>query len=280
MPLRAARTPPTDPARLPLRSLGSSRARRTVVVLVGSVVVGTGLGAAGIGLPSAGVEQAEASGTEADLLGAAPDGAASTSSALDARAAAEVSSRSAVRDAAVDAEQLRRAEQGSDAAREGALATRAASAAEVVAQQQAEQAAQAAAEAAAQQAAEQAAAAEAERQRAAAAEQAAEQAAVAAAADPRAIGRSMAAQRGWGADQFTCLDSLWTKESGWTATADNPTSDAYGIPQSLPGEKMAAAGADWATNPATQISWGLTYIGDVYGTPCSAWAHSRATNWY
>jgi resuscitation-promoting factor RpfB len=98
--------------------------------------------------------------------------------------------------------------------------------------------------------------------------------------DPRAIGRELAAARGWGADQFSCLDSLWTRESNWSVTADNPTSSAYGIPQALPGSKMATAGADWATNPATQITWGLDYIAGRYGTPCGAWGHSQSVGWY
>ena len=98
--------------------------------------------------------------------------------------------------------------------------------------------------------------------------------------DPRQIALAMLPQFGFSSDQFSCLDSLWTKESGWDPYADNPTSSAYGIPQSLPGEKMASAGADWATNPATQIEWGLGYIAEVYGSPCSAWAHSQANNWY
>lgn len=98
--------------------------------------------------------------------------------------------------------------------------------------------------------------------------------------DPRELGRLLLAEFGFGADQWSCLDSLWTKESNWRVDADNPTSSAYGIPQSLPGSKMASAGADWATNPVTQIRWGLGYIEDRYGTPCSAWAHSRANNWY
>jgi resuscitation-promoting factor RpfB len=98
--------------------------------------------------------------------------------------------------------------------------------------------------------------------------------------DPRAIGRELAAARGWGADQFSCLDSLWTRESNWSVTADNPTSSAYGIPQALPGSKMASAGADWATNPATQITWGLDYIAGRYGTPCGAWGHSQSVGWY
>jgi hypothetical protein len=98
--------------------------------------------------------------------------------------------------------------------------------------------------------------------------------------DPQAVGRLLAADRGWGASQFECLDSLWTKESGWRWNANNPSSDAYGIPQALPGSKMASVGSDWATNPITQIKWGLNYIASRYGTPCSAWAQSQASNWY
>lgn len=85
---------------------------------------------------------------------------------------------------------------------------------------------------------------------------------------------------GWGADQLTCLISLWQKESNWNSTAENPSSGAYGIPQSLPGTKMASAGADWRTNPATQIKWGLSYIAERYQTPCGAWGHSVAVGWY
>ncbi|HET6672237.1 MAG TPA: hypothetical protein VFG92_02585 [Agromyces sp.] len=85
---------------------------------------------------------------------------------------------------------------------------------------------------------------------------------------------------GWGSEQFRCLDLLWTRESGWRADAYNASSGAYGIPQSLPGSKMAAAGADWRTNAVTQINWGLSYISGRYGSPCSAWAHSEAVNWY
>ncbi|MCA5892928.1 G5 domain-containing protein [Isoptericola sp. NEAU-Y5] len=96
----------------------------------------------------------------------------------------------------------------------------------------------------------------------------------------RDIGRQMAAARGWSGSQWSCLESLWTKESGWDASAQNPSSGAYGIPQSLPGSKMATAGADWQTNPATQIEWGLGYISGRYGTPCAAWGHSQSVGWY
>ncbi len=90
----------------------------------------------------------------------------------------------------------------------------------------------------------------------------------------------MLSSYGWGMDQWSCLDSLWQRESNWNHTAMNPSSGAYGIPQSLPGSKMASAGADWQTNPATQIRWGLGYIQGRYGSPCGAWGHSQARGWY
>jgi hypothetical protein len=96
--------------------------------------------------------------------------------------------------------------------------------------------------------------------------------------DPRSIARSMLAERGW-SGQFDCLDSLWNRESGWRVYASN-ASGAYGIPQALPGGKMASAGSDWRTNPATQIRWGLGYIASSYGSPCAAWRHSQSYNWY
>ena len=96
----------------------------------------------------------------------------------------------------------------------------------------------------------------------------------------RALGLSMTLEKGWGEDQYACLESLWTKESKWNVSAANASSGAYGIPQALPGSKMASAGADWRTNAATQISWGLGYIENRYATPCGAWAHSKNTGWY
>lgn len=113
--------------------------------------------------------------------------------------------------------------------------------------------------------------------------QAAAAAALAAANTPegaKATAREMAASRyGWGEDQFSCLVKLWTKESQWNYQAYNP-SGATGIPQALPGSKMASSGSDWQTNASTQVAWGLGYIDSVYGTPCSAWGHSQATDWY
>ena len=87
-------------------------------------------------------------------------------------------------------------------------------------------------------------------------------------------------ENGWGDNQFVCLETLWFRESNWNHKATNPTSGAYGIPQSLPGQKMATAGADWRTNPATQIKWGTEYIEDRYGTPCEALDFFYDKNWY
>ena len=98
--------------------------------------------------------------------------------------------------------------------------------------------------------------------------------------DPRVIARALLATFGWDDDQFGCLDSLWTRESNWNVHADNPHSSAYGIPQALPGSKMASAGDDWANNPVTQIKWGLGYIQDRYGSPCAAWGHSQSHGFY
>jgi hypothetical protein len=90
----------------------------------------------------------------------------------------------------------------------------------------------------------------------------------------------MESKYSWGEDQYSCLVNLWNRESGWRHTADNPTSSAYGIPQALPGKKMASAGADWRTNPETQIKWGLKYIENRYETPCGAWSAFKQKGWY
>ena len=94
------------------------------------------------------------------------------------------------------------------------------------------------------------------------------------------IAMGMLGSYGWSSGQFSCLVSLWNQESGWNVYATNPTSGAYGIPQALPGSKMASAGADWQTDAATQIRWGLSYIKSLYGSPCGAWAHEEADGWY
>lgn len=99
----------------------------------------------------------------------------------------------------------------------------------------------------------------------------------------RALGQELAADLyGWSGDEWLCLDELWKRESGWSHTAGNRTSGAYGIPQALPGSKMSAFGADWESNPSVQIQWGLSYIGTRYTTPCGAWSAflGRSPHWY
>jgi hypothetical protein len=96
----------------------------------------------------------------------------------------------------------------------------------------------------------------------------------------RKIGCALMIDAGFKIDQFPCLDKLFKRESGWNQKASNAGSGAYGIPQALPGSKMAKFGDDWRTNPATQIKWGLDYIEGRYNTPCGAWSHSESTGWY
>jgi hypothetical protein len=96
----------------------------------------------------------------------------------------------------------------------------------------------------------------------------------------RQIAAELVRQRGWDSVQFTCLDAIWTRESGWRVNATNPHSGAYGIPQALPGSKMASHGSDWRTNPRTQIRWGLDYIASRYSTPCGAWEFWKRNHWY
>jgi hypothetical protein len=109
---------------------------------------------------------------------------------------------------------------------------------------------------------------------------AASAAAPAASGSPQSVAQAMLGSFGWSSSQFSCLQPLWAKESGWSVTASNPSTGAYGIPQAVPGSKMATAGSDWRTNAGTQIRWGLTYIKNTYGSPCAAWSHEQADGWY
>ncbi|MGH3169186.1 MAG: lytic transglycosylase domain-containing protein [Trebonia sp.] len=96
----------------------------------------------------------------------------------------------------------------------------------------------------------------------------------AAPADPtaaEATGEQLMLAAGFPSSQWSCLYDLWERESGWNVYAENPTSGAYGIPQALPGSKMASAGSDWQSDASTQIKWGLSYISSTYGTPCDAY---------
>jgi len=95
----------------------------------------------------------------------------------------------------------------------------------------------------------------------------------------QSIAYNMLASFGFAKSQFGCLNDIWTRESGWRYNAYNP-SGAYGIPQALPGSKMASAGPNWQTDPTTQIKWGLGYIKGRYGTPCNAWAYWQVHDSY
>lgn len=99
--------------------------------------------------------------------------------------------------------------------------------------------------------------------------------------EPREIARQIMVNKySWGAEEFACYNSIIMRESKWIVSADNPHSSAFGIPQALPGSKMASFGSDWRTNPATQIRWGLDYVESRYGTPCQAWSFKRGHGWY
>jgi hypothetical protein len=96
----------------------------------------------------------------------------------------------------------------------------------------------------------------------------------------QALGYSLLIEFGFDASQWPFLNALWIRESGWNHLAENKSSGAYGIPQSLPATKMAVVGPDWRTNPETQIKWGLAYIAARYGNPQGAWAHEQKFGWY
>jgi len=96
----------------------------------------------------------------------------------------------------------------------------------------------------------------------------------------RGLGYRLMLQFGLAADQWQYLDALWQRESGWNHLAENASSGAYGIPQSLPGSKMADVAPDWRTNAETQITWGLAYIAARYDNPQGAWGHSQRVGWY
>jgi len=99
--------------------------------------------------------------------------------------------------------------------------------------------------------------------------------------DPREIARQILKNKyGYGDADFDCFNNIIIRESMWDIDATNPSSGAYGIPQALPGSKMASAGSDWRTNPATQITWAIGYMEDRYGSPCAAWSFKRANGWY
>jgi hypothetical protein len=99
------------------------------------------------------------------------------------------------------------------------------------------------------------------------------------AAQNETLGQRMNAAKGW-ASCWSSLLQIWTHESHWNERAHNPSSGAHGIPQALPGSKMASAGPNWETNPVTQIAWGLSYISARYDNPCKAWTFWQNNHWY
>ena len=225
--------------------------------------------AAGSALALAGI----AAGTVAAWPGTSP---AASASVADASFAGSAASARTLTGAAARDNGLARSAQELKASE---AAARQAAVRQAVSRQRARQAARAAAAAKAAARAAHAAQQAAAAQQASAAPAAAARPATAS-GSPQQIAQGMLGSYGWSASQFSCLQPLWNAESGWNVSASNPSSGAYGIPQALPGSKMASAGADWQTNAATQIRWGLGYIRSVYGSPCGAWSHEQAYGWY
>jgi hypothetical protein len=278
-------SPLTDPRpetdRAAARHRSSGRMHRPAAVLTGLITAGS-LALAGVTAVASG-PSVDASNVQASLSQAGPEVAEESvryvgiaveqaREARDAELAERATSQvtGSVGAAAKAGKTVR--ESAKEIAAEKKRAAEQAAAEKRAAEQRAAEQAAAEERAAEQRAAEQSAASRSE-QRAAAP-------APAQGGSPKAIAQSMLASYGWGGDQWGCLEALWERESNWNPYAQNPSSGAYGIPQALPGGKMASAGADWQTNPATQIRWGLGYISGRYGTPCGAWAHSQSVGWY
>jgi hypothetical protein len=242
--------------------MSSKRFKVTAVAAAGTLAVAIAAGAAAATLP-AGSAAAPAAGSAADAYLAVAAGHQGPTRA----AQADTTSNAQL---VISAERMRFGLQHSeDAAAAKAAAAQAARAA----------AAKAAAVAVRQAAARQAAARQAVATQAAA-QPAATQRAAESSGSPQQVAQQMLGQFGWSGSQFSCLEPLWERESGWDVTAENPSSGAYGIPQALSGSLMATAGPDWQTDAATQIRWGLTYLQGRYGSPCGAWAHEEADGWY
>jgi hypothetical protein len=222
-------------------------------------VLATGVAAAVL---STGALAASVSGgtASADTLTFAVDGVTSNTSTEQMKTEQADAVRVAADRSATNA--LRSVAAARSAQREQVAAARAAQAAKV----------KAAALAKARQAAAERAAAAAERERVIANAQ----------RDPKAAARMLMPDYGFSTSQWGCLERLWIGESGWNYRAENSSSGAYGIPQSLPGSKMGTVASDWRTNPVTQIKWGLNYIKLSYGSPCNALSqwNARSPHWY
>jgi len=244
--------------------LSSKRSKVIAVAAAGTLAVAIAAGAAGATLPS-GTAAAPTSAADAYLAVVAGH-QGTTAAQADTMSGAQL---------VINADRVRFGLQHSEdvAAAKAAAAQAAQAAAKASAAKAA--AAKAAEAAAARQAAAKQAASAAQPTQTVATQQAAEPS-----GSPQQVAEQMLGQFGWPSSQFSCLEPLWERESGWDVTAENPSSGAYGIPQALSGSLMASSGPDWQTDAATQIRWGLTYIQGRYGSPCGAWAHEEADGWY
>jgi hypothetical protein len=262
--------------------LSTKRSRVITVAAAGTLTLVAAISAAAVTLPA--TFPVSASVRAADLnLDSMSHSVASAQSAAGSSSQQSMLSDVATEKAAAAVNARRAAAAASEAAQAAAArkaAVQAVAAAERAAAQRAQ--AQAAAQAQASQQAQASAQAQPTQQSQGATQrsQTTVHAAPVAAGSAQQVAEQMLSQFGWSSSQFACLEPLWAQESGWSVTAENPSSGAYGIPQALPGSKMASAGSDWQTNAATQIRWGLTYIQGLYGTPCGAWAHEQADGWY
>jgi hypothetical protein len=248
--------------------LSSKRSKLVAVAAAGTLAAAIAAGAAAATLPS-GTAATPASAADAYLTRDAGHPGATRAAQADTMSGAQL---------VINAERVRFGLQHSE---DVAVTKAAAQAAQVAAKASAPKAAAKAAGAAADR---QAAAKRAAATKAASAAQPAQTVAAQRAAEPSGSPQQVAEQMlghfGWSSSQFSCLQPLWERESGWDVTAENPSSGAYGIPQALSGSLMASSGPDWQTDAATQIRWGLTYVQGRYGSPCGAWAHEEADGWY
>jgi len=239
------------------RTVPSNRSRAIALIAVGAFsVVGAASAAAATwsrepARAPAGAAQAAAVIARPAIAAQLPRPQASPQAVSLAVRAFQIRATQATHAAARWQDERRQAERRAEEARAAALAAQSQAAQSQAAQSQAEQSQQASTPAAS----------------------------PAASGSPEQIAEAMLRSFGWSSSQFSCLYPLWEHESGWSVTAANPDG-AYGIPQALPGAKMASAGPDWQTNAATQIRWGLEYIKGMYGSPCGAWDHEQATGWY
>jgi hypothetical protein len=270
--------------------MSGKRFRVVTVAAAATLTLAAAISVAAVSLPS-GTVAAPASAAAAYLTGVNDhQGAMRATGATDVMSAGErlaqldrlrftlarelASKLAAAKAAAVKAAAVKAAAVKAAAAKAAAAEAAEAAAAQAAAQQAAAQ------QAAAQQAAAQQAATAQPTTTPQATPTVAVQAAPVASGSAQQIAEQMLSQYGWSSSQFSCLEPLWAHESGWSVTAENPSSGAYGIPQAMPGSEMASAGADWQTDAATQIRWGLDYIRGRYGSPCGAWAHEESDGWY